>query len=98
MEAPVVAGAAPRWRPQLPDELRAEICAVLAIAAYRAGDGALAQVALDRCLRARPRHRLGELLRHGIDAGFDSARAGRDPADNGQLARDLIRNRVSRPG
>ena len=53
------------WLPMLiacatwtPDFLAAELCSVLAMVAYRHGDGALAQIAVDRCLAAEPGHPL----------------------------------------
>lgn len=57
----------------LPDEVVAEICAVLAIAAYRSGDGALAQVSLDRCLRTRPHHTLAHLVLKALDEALPPA-------------------------
>ncbi len=45
-----------------PDQDAAQICAVLAVVAYRYGDGALAQVAVDRCLAVEPQHRLAHLM------------------------------------
>ena len=48
-----------------PPEEAAEICSVLAVVAYRYGDGALSQVAIDRCLAAEPGHRLAHLLAVG---------------------------------
>ena len=51
----------------------AEICAVLALAAYARGDGALSQVALDRCLDAEPDHRLAALMIDAIAAGMPPA-------------------------
>ena len=53
-----------------PPEEAAPTCAVLAAAAYRYGDGALAQVALDRCLAAEPEHRLAHLLLSIMAAGI----------------------------
>jgi hypothetical protein len=43
---------------------------VLAVVAYRHGDGALAQVAVDRCLAAEPHHRLAHLLLAIMAAGL----------------------------
>lgn len=51
--------ACARWTPPA---LAASVCAVLAAVAYRHGDGALAQVAVDRCLEAEPEHRLAHLM------------------------------------
>ncbi len=53
-----------------PRDRAAEICAVLAAAAYRFGDGALAQCAVDRTLESEPSHRLGNLLRAAFTAGI----------------------------
>lgn len=65
------------WVPMLiavatsvPDGDAAEVCAVLAVAAYRRGDGALAQVAVDRCLSAEPDHRLAHLMLAVMAAGL----------------------------
>lgn len=51
------------------DDLAAGICAVLAAVAYRHGDGALAQVSIDRCLAAEPGNRLAHLLLATMSAG-----------------------------
>ena len=68
------------WLPMLiavarsvPDDQAAEVCAVLAVAAYRRGDGALAQVAVDRCLAAEPDHRLAHLMLGVMAAGLPPA-------------------------
>lgn len=50
-----------------------ELVAVLAVAAYSAGDGALAQVALDRILGINPNHRLAHLMIAAIGAGTPPA-------------------------
>jgi len=44
--------------------------AALAVIAYRNGDGALAQVALDRALRSDPAHRLAQLMLAVMAAGL----------------------------
>lgn len=46
------------------------MCAALAVIAYRNGDGALAQVALDRALRSDPAHRLAQLMLAVMAAGL----------------------------
>lgn len=56
-----------------PDALAAPICSVLAVAAYRDGDGALAQVAIDRCLDAEPRHSLAHLMLSIMAVGLPPA-------------------------
>ena len=48
----------------------ADLCAVLAFLAYRTGDGALAQVAIDRALRVHPGHRLARLALDAIACGM----------------------------
>lgn len=53
---------------QCPDDYCAQWCAVLATAAYRSGDGALAHCALDRTQKAEPENRLARLLRSSIAA------------------------------
>lgn len=44
------------------DPRLANLCATLAFLAYHHGDGALAQVAIDRAIRTEPHHRLSHLL------------------------------------
>lgn len=46
------------------------MCAALAVIAYRKGDGALAQVALDRALHSDPTHRLAHLMLAVMAAGM----------------------------
>ena len=46
------------------------MCAALAVIAYRKGDGALAQVALDRALHSDPAHRLAHLMLAVMAAGM----------------------------
>ena len=82
------------WLPMLigsatwtPDYLAAPLCSVLAMVAYRHGDGALAQIAIDRCLAAEPRHSLAHLMIAIMAAGVRPeeleriASAGLDPAE-----------------
>lgn len=64
------------WLPMLiscaswtPPALAPPLCAVLAVVAYRHGDGALAQVAIDRCLTAAPQYPLAHLMIAIISAG-----------------------------
>jgi hypothetical protein len=52
-----------------PDFLAAELCSLLSVVAYRHGDGALAQLAVDRCLAAEPRHPLAQLMIAIMSAG-----------------------------
>ena len=47
----------------------AHLCAALAMLAYRAGDGALGQVAVDRALRIDPHHRLAHIALGIMAAG-----------------------------
>jgi len=65
------------WLPMLiacatwtPDALAPPLCSVLAMVAYRHGDGALAQIAVDRCLVAEPDHRLAHLMIAIMSAGI----------------------------
>lgn len=65
------------WLPMLiacatwtPDSVAAPLCSVLAVVAYRHGDGALAQVAVDRALTAEPGHPLALLLIDIMSAGL----------------------------
>ena len=62
---------------QVPDAQVAALCSVLAVVAYRHGDGALAQVALDRCLAAEPGNELAGLMRMCISVGMHPARLAR---------------------
>lgn len=55
---------------QVPADESEDLTVVLASAAYRSGDGALAQVAVDRCLETRPDHRMAGLLRELMTAGL----------------------------
>ena len=56
-----------------PDVDAAQICAVLALTAYARGDGALAQVAIDRCLTGAPGHKLARLMLGAMTAGMPPA-------------------------
>lgn len=65
------------WLPTLiacatwtPDLLAPELCSVLSMVAYRHGDGALAQLAVDRCLVAQPEHKLAHLMLTIMSAGI----------------------------
>jgi hypothetical protein len=53
---------------QCPTDYCAQWCAILAAAAYRYGDGAMAHCALDRVATAQPGHRMARLLRAAMDA------------------------------
>jgi hypothetical protein len=53
-----------------PDPLAAPLCSVLAVAAYRHGDGALAQIAVDRALTAEPENPLAHLMLAIMSAGL----------------------------
>lgn len=55
---------------QVPGDESEDLCAILGTAAYRSGDGALAQVSVDRCLQTRPHHRLAHLLQDIMSAGL----------------------------
>lgn len=55
---------------QCPDADGAGICAVLAVAAYRHGDGALAQCAVDRVFAVDPDNRLAHLLASAMAIGL----------------------------
>jgi hypothetical protein len=48
----------------------APVCTLLAWVAYARGDGARANVALDRALRTDPEHSLALLLRRALDSGI----------------------------
>ncbi len=69
---PAAAAAEQLWAAlarELPDPEAAEAAALLAVAALLRGDGALANVSLDRAQRAWPGHRLTRLLRWAAEAG-----------------------------
>lgn len=51
-----------------------QLLATLAWAAYSAGDGALASMALERALNAHPHHSLAQLLWTALEAGIDPAK------------------------
>jgi hypothetical protein len=56
--------------PQARTELHEEGAALLAFAAWLAGDGALAWCALDRCEEAEPGYRMAALLTHALAAAL----------------------------
>lgn len=73
-----------------PEPELAEVAALLAYSAVLRGEGALANVALERIEATRPDHRLGVLLRQAMDAAItpeDLAVIARDAAED---ARTLI--------
>jgi hypothetical protein len=85
------------WLPMLiscaswtPPALAPPLCAVLAVVAYRHGDGALAQVAVDRCLAAAPEYPLAHLMIAFMSAGvrpetldrLANLASGDDPCDD----------------
>jgi hypothetical protein len=55
------------------DPRAADVCAALAVLAYRHGNGALAQVAIDRTLRTAPDHRLAHLMLAVMATGMPPA-------------------------
>lgn len=76
------------WLPMLiscatwtPDPLAPPLCSVLAMVAYRHGDGALAQIAVDRCLLAEPGHSLAHLMIAIMSAGIRPEELERITAD-----------------
>ncbi len=83
------AGAEVLWTEltrRVPPPLDAAPATLLAVTAWVRGDGAMANVALDRALRSDPGHSLAQLLRTALDACFR-------PAD----VRRLIRSCLSDP-
>jgi hypothetical protein len=58
----------------VPPPQDAPACTVLAWAAYRSGDGALAQCALDRATASDPAYNLALLLQHALDRAVNPAR------------------------
>lgn len=67
-ELVTVAQAVPDTHP-----VAADACAALAVIAYRYGDGALSQVAVDRCLSISADHRLAHLMLAVMAAGLRPA-------------------------
>ena len=84
----------------------APVCTLLAWTAYGRGDGALANVALDRALAGSPGYSLAVLLRQCLDAGFgpeEVHRLARGTSDELRRRGELPRRRRSgrrsrRPG
>jgi hypothetical protein len=72
-----------------PDD--APVCTLLAWTAYARGEGALANVALDRALAGRPDYSLALLLRAALDGGVH-------PDEVRSLARGTEQVLRSRPG
>ncbi|HEY4993876.1 MAG TPA: DUF4192 domain-containing protein [Nakamurella sp.] len=72
----------------IPDPMAPPLCSVLAMVAYRHGDGALAQVAVDRCLAAEPGHRLARTMIAIMAAGIrpDELERIASAAGSGQLS------------
>ena len=56
-----------RLAPQVTAPHEAAVCTLLAVTAWSRGDGALANVALDRALAGDPGYRLASLVRVGLD-------------------------------
>ena len=59
-----------RWSP---DEVAAPVCEVLGLVAYRHGDGALAQLAVDRVVACEPENRLAGTLVELFNSGTEPA-------------------------
>lgn len=79
------------WLPMLiscatwtPDALAPPLCSVLAMVAYRHGDGALAQIAVDRCLLAEPGNSLAHMMIAVMAAGIRPEELERIAADRGE--------------
>lgn len=68
----------------------AEVASLLAFFAYLRGEGALANVALERVDETRPDHRLGTLLRQAIEAGISSTELAVIAEDAAEDARIMI--------
>ena len=58
---------------QTPDEQAAPVCTMVALAAYASGDGALANVALERVQRCDPAYSLAALVNQCLDQGLPPA-------------------------
>ena len=81
-----------------PDDVA--VCALVAWTAYARGEGALANVALDRALAAQPDHSLSLLLRSCLDAGIPPAEVRSLARGTEQVlrARGARGRRARRPG
>lgn len=73
-----------------PEPELAEVAALLAYSAYLRGEGALANVALERIEATRPNHRLGRLLRQALDAAVSPKDLAVIAMDAAEDARTLI--------
>lgn len=80
-----------------PAPQRAEPAALLALAAYLRGDGALAGLALDAALQACPDHSLSGLLRAALDGGVAPDVLRTVAEDAAAAVRPLRRIRSNRP-
>ena len=69
-----------------PDPLAPPLCSVLAMVAYRHGDGALAQIAVDRCLLAEPEHPLAHLMIAIMAAGVHPEELNGSAPTDGRLS------------
>jgi hypothetical protein len=81
-----------------PDD--APVCTLVAWTAYARGEGALANVALDRALAGRPDYSLALLLRSCLDAGLppDEVRSMARGTEQVLRTRPGRRRRSRRPG
>ena len=79
-----------------PDD--APVCTLLAWTAYARGEGALANVALDRALAGRPDYSLALLLRSCLDAGVRPEEVRSLARGTEQVLRSRPRRRARRPG
>jgi hypothetical protein len=68
---------------------------LLALTAWQDGDGALANVALDRALADNPRYRMARLLRMALDSGAHPSLA-RPPMTSEEVARAYAASREAR--
>jgi hypothetical protein len=76
---------------EMPDPEAAEPATLLAVSALLRGDGAMANVALDRAERAWPGHTFSGLVRRAADAGLRPSRVRkllRDAVGPGPETRD----------
>jgi acid phosphatase family membrane protein YuiD len=79
---------------ETPDPEAAEPAALLAVSALLRGDGALANIALDRAERAWPGHRLSGLLRAAADGGMRPEQVRAWLQSSGDAPQDAARARV----
>jgi len=79
-----------------PDPHAAQVSSILAFLAYRCGNGALAQIALDRVFANEPRHRLATLMQQFLSTAPLPAELDRLIEDDAATREDTSCRRVNR--